>query len=61
VWELYDVQGQKVRYQVLPAGSSPSQIQTLDLSGLPSGMYVWRLALPGGYGQYEASGKLVVQ
>jgi len=61
VWELYDVQGQKVRYQVLPAGSSPSQIQTLDLSGLPSGMYVWRLALPGGYEQYEASGKLVVE
>lgn len=61
VWELYDVQGQKVRYQVLPAGSSPSQTQTLDLSGLPAGMYVWRLALPGGYEQHEASGKLIVQ
>ncbi len=61
VWELYDVQGQKVRYQVLPAGSSPSQIQTLDLSGLPAGMYVWRLALPGGYEQYEASGKIVLE
>ncbi|HRK25646.1 MAG TPA: hypothetical protein PK239_00020 [Chitinophagales bacterium] len=35
--------------------------QTLDLSGLPSGMYVWRLALPGGYEQHEASGKLVLE
>ncbi|HRK27454.1 MAG TPA: hypothetical protein PK239_09205 [Chitinophagales bacterium] len=35
--------------------------QTLDLSGLSAGMYVWRLALPGGYEQHEASGKLVVQ
>ncbi|QQS30127.1 MAG: T9SS type A sorting domain-containing protein [Sphingobacteriales bacterium] len=59
VLELYDLQGQKVRYQVLPAGGSPFT-QTLDLSGLPSGMYVWRLAFPGGYERYEVDGKLVV-
>ncbi|QQS30288.1 MAG: T9SS type A sorting domain-containing protein [Sphingobacteriales bacterium] len=68
VVELYDLQGQKVRYQVLPAGSSSLPLnplkgtftQTLDLSGLPSGMYVWRLSFPGGYERYEASGKIIV-
>ncbi|HRI27510.1 MAG TPA: hypothetical protein PK239_16460 [Chitinophagales bacterium] len=53
-----------MRYQVLqPTLYSQREgiTQTLDLSGLPAGMYVWRLALPGGYGQYEVSGKLVVQ
>ncbi len=33
---------------------------TLDLSGLPSGVYVWRLSLPGGYERYEESGKIIV-
>jgi len=72
VVEFYDLQGQKVLYQVLPAGGSPlnqlplnplkgSCTQTVDLSGLAAGVYIWRLALPGGYEQYEASGKLVVE
>jgi len=43
----------------LPAGGSPFT-QTLDLSGLPSGMYVWRLAFPGGYERYEVGGKILV-
>ncbi|QQS30300.1 MAG: T9SS type A sorting domain-containing protein [Sphingobacteriales bacterium] len=76
VVELYDLQGQKVRYQVLPAGGSsltPSPqtqsplnplkgtfTQILDLSGLPSGMYVWRLAFPGGYERHESTGKILV-
>jgi len=65
VWELYDMQGKKVRYQVLPAGSLPPNplqgtfTQTLDLSGLPSGVYLWRVAVPGGY--EGVSGKLVVE
>ena len=61
VVELYDLQGQKVQYWILPAGGSPPFTQTLDLSGLPSGVYVWRLVLPGGYERFEASGKLVVE
>ncbi|OWY16754.1 T9SS C-terminal target domain-containing protein [Sphingobacteriales bacterium UPWRP_1] len=73
VLELYDLQGQKVQYWVLPAGgSSPlNQLplnplkgtftQTIDLSGIAAGVYVWRMAVPGGYERYEASGKLVVE
>ncbi|HRK28236.1 MAG TPA: T9SS type A sorting domain-containing protein, partial [Chitinophagales bacterium] len=49
VLHLYDIHGRHIT------------TQSLDLSGLPAGMYVWRLALPGGYEQYEASGKLVVE
>ncbi|OWY19018.1 T9SS C-terminal target domain-containing protein [Sphingobacteriales bacterium UPWRP_1] len=67
VWELYNVQGQKVRYQVLSAGGVPLNPlkgtfnASLDLEGISPGMYVWCLSLPGGYEQYEASGKLVVE
>ncbi|OWY24121.1 T9SS C-terminal target domain-containing protein [Sphingobacteriales bacterium UPWRP_1] len=65
VLELYNLQGEKVRYWVLQPSLYPSQregiSQALDLAGIPPGMYVWRLALPGGYEQYEASGKLVVE
>lgn len=67
VVELYDLQGQKVRYWVLPAGGAALNplngtfTQTLDLEGLSAGMYVWRLVLPGGYERFEASGKLVVE
>ncbi len=60
VVEFYDLQGQKVLYQVLPAGGSSPFTQTIDLSGLASGVYVWRLAMPGGYERHEASGKIVV-
>ena len=60
VVEFYDLQGQKVLYQVLPANVSSPFTQTIDLSGLASGVYVWRLAMPGGYERYEASGKIVV-
>ncbi|OWY24948.1 hypothetical protein C7N43_28855, partial [Sphingobacteriales bacterium UPWRP_1] len=50
VLELYNLQGQKVRYWVLQPSLYPSQregiTQTLDLEGIAPGMYVWRLALP---------------
>jgi hypothetical protein len=65
VVELYNLQGQKVRYWVLQPSLNPSQreeiTQTLNLEGIPAGMCIWRLALPGGYERYEASGKLVVE
>ncbi|OWY23985.1 T9SS C-terminal target domain-containing protein [Sphingobacteriales bacterium UPWRP_1] len=65
VAELYDLQGQKVLYWALQPSLNPSQreeiTQTLNLEGIPAGMYIWRLALPGGYERYEASGKLVVE
>ncbi len=60
VVELYDLQGQKVRYQVLPAGGSSPFTQTIDLSGLSAGVYVWRLAMSGGYERFEANGKIIV-
>jgi len=65
VLELYNLQGEKVRYWVLQPSPNPSQreeiTQTLNLEGILPGMYVWRLALPGGYEQYEVSGKVVVE
>ncbi|PSJ72720.1 hypothetical protein C7N43_32760 [Sphingobacteriales bacterium UPWRP_1] len=65
VAELYNLQGEKVRYWVLQPSINPFRkegiTQNLDLEGIAPGMYVWRLALPGGYEQYEASGKMVVE
>ena len=54
VWELYDIQGQRVVFY--PVFENKSEYR-YDISQLSNGMYFWRMVFDGKIGQ---SGKLVV-
>ena len=45
--ELEDALGRTVLEQTAPLRSGPNQSIALDLSKLPAGMYLARLAMPG--------------
>ena len=54
VWELYDIQGQRVVFY--PVFENKSEYR-YDISQLSNGMYFWRMVFDGKIGQ---SGKLVI-